>query len=63
MSNNTLREKFNFYFSRVFFLLVLTKLWFWEEDWPLVYHSMKFWDFPDISKFPKILSFKLFRNL
>ena len=31
------------------FLLVITKFSFWQEDWALVYHSMKFWDFPDIS--------------
>ena len=28
----------------------------WEEDWALSYNSIKFWDFPDISYFPKILS-------
>ena len=45
------------------FLLVLTKFSFWEEDWALGYNSMKIWDFPDISKFPKILSLQSFGNL
>ena len=31
------------------FLLVLTKLSFWQEDWALGYQSMKFRHFPDIS--------------
>ena len=30
-------------------LLVLTKLSFWQEDWRLGHHSMKFRYFPDIS--------------
>ena len=56
-----LREKFNFCFSRDF-LLVLTKFSFWQQDWALGYHSMKFRHFPNISWFPKILSLKLFAN-
>ena len=31
------------------FLLVLTEFLFWQMDWVLGYHSMEFWDFPDIS--------------
>ena len=33
-----------------------------EGDWALSYHSMEFKQFPDISYFPKILSFKSFGN-
>ena len=40
------------------FCLVLKGFWFWEEDWALGYNSMGFWDFPEISWFPKILSLK-----
>ena len=36
-------------------LMVATKCLFWEDDWALNYHSMKCWDFPDLSWFPKIL--------
>ena len=32
-------------------------------SWALGYNSMKFWDLPDRSYFPKILSFKLFGML
>ena len=39
-------------------LLVLTKASFREQDWALGNNSTKFWDFPDIFKFPKILSHK-----
>ena len=39
--------KVSFLFSKSF-LLVLTKLAFWHEDWEL-YHSMKFRHFPNIS--------------
>ena len=28
---------------------MLTKLSFWQQDWALGYHSMKFRQFPDIS--------------
>ena len=46
--NGTLREKFSLgFFKR--FLLVLTKFSFWQGDWALGYHSMKFRHFPDIS--------------
>ena len=41
-------------------MLVVPKFLFWEEDWALIYNSMKFWDFPDLYQFPKILSLKLF---
>ena len=37
-------------------LLVLTKFSFWQEDWTLDYYSMKFYDFSDISYFPKVLA-------
>ena len=30
-------------------LLALKKLWFWQKDWVLGYHSMEFKHFPDIS--------------
>ena len=42
------------------FLLVLKKKLFWEYGLALGYNSMKFWDFPNISLFPKILSLKSF---
>ena len=41
-------EKFNFCFSKSF-LVVLTKFSFWQEDWALGYHSIRFRLFPDIS--------------
>ena len=44
-------------------MLILTKLSFWKEDWTLCYSSMKFWYFPDISHFPKILNLSSFCNL
>ena len=44
------------------FLLVLTKFSFWQEEWVLGYHSMKFRHLPDISLFPMILSYKSFDN-
>ena len=44
-------------------MLILTKLSFWKEDWTLCYSSMKFWYFPDISHFPKILNLSSFWNL
>ena len=31
------------------FLLVLTRLRFWQGDWAPGYHSMGIWDFPDFS--------------
>ena len=40
--------KFEFLFFSSF-LLALTKILFWEDDWALGYHSMKFRDFPDVS--------------
>ena len=39
---------FNFYYSSAFCLYQQKNL-FWEEDWALVYNSMTFWDFPDLS--------------
>ena len=42
-------------------LLVLTKKFFWKENWTLSY-NVKLWDFPDISAFSKILSLKSFGN-
>ena len=47
--NSALPEKFNPIFEQ--FLLVLTKLSFWEEDWTLGYNSLKIWDLPDIPDF------------
>ena len=52
-------RKFNFCFCRVF-LLVLTNFDFWQEQWALGYHLMKFRQFLDISKFPQIFSLKPF---
>ena len=46
------------FFSR--FLIVLTRFPFREGDQTLGNNSMKFWDFPDISWFPKILILKSF---
>ena len=37
--------------------LALMGLSFWRGNWALGYHSMGFRHFPDISEFPKILSF------
>ena len=48
MWNSALWEKFNFYFQRVF-LLVLTKFSFWEEDWALGHTFMKFWHHSELS--------------
>ena len=45
-------EKFSFFFPGVF-------CWCWHNfggDWVLGYNSMKFWDYSDLSWFPKILS-------
>ena len=53
--------KFSFYFQE--FLASIEKNdSFLQGDWALVYNSSKFWDFLDISEFPKILSLKLFWN-
>ena len=55
------REGFNICFFRMF-LVLLPKLSFWRGDWALGYHSMGFGHFPDISRFPKILSLQSFSN-
>ena len=63
MWNIAVREKFFVFQKFLFFksvLLILTKFSFWQEDWALGYHFMKFWDFPYISQFPK--SYKSFFN-
>ena len=52
MWNNTTTVKFQFLFLSSF-LLLLTKPLFSEEDWALAYNSLKFYDFLDISLFPK----------
>ena len=57
--NSALREKFNFSY---FILASNEKMFMLTLTWALVYNSSKFWDFPDISIFPKILSFKSFGN-
>ena len=59
--NSALQEKFNFYFSTVF-LLVLRKFSFWEEDSAIGYNSIKWWDFSNIAYFRKVLSLKSFGN-
>ena len=46
--------KAQFLFFRKF-LLVLKKFSSWEEIWALSYNPVKFWDFPNISYFSKIL--------
>ena len=46
MSNTALRESLLFIFLKV---LVSTKFLFWQEDWTLGYHSIKFRNFADIS--------------
>ena len=35
----------------------------WEENWVLDYNYIKFWDFSDLSWFPKIIRLKSFGNL
>ena len=47
MRNSEIRESSIFFSS---FLLVTTKLLFWEENWALAYNSIKFSDFPDLSR-------------
>ena len=42
------------------YLLVLTKFLFQEEEWTLSNNSIKFWNFPNISQFPKILNVESF---
>ena len=49
MWNSALREKFNFSF-----LVVFKKLSFWQGEWALGYHCMKFRHFSDLI-LPKIL--------
>ena len=44
------------------FLLTVTKFSFQGEEWSLSNNSMKVWDFPYISQFPKILSLTLIGN-
>ena len=57
MRNSPLREKFSFYFSRVFSSIsVVTKLSFWRRGWALGYRSMKFETF---SKIPNFLRSKI----
>ena len=70
MWRRALKKNLDFYFSKeksgflffMSFFLVLKKFTFWEEDWRLGYNSMKFWDFPNISQVPKVLSLQLFGN-
>ena len=45
------------------FILILTKLSFWQGDWALGFHSMELRQFPGVSKFPKIVSLKSISNL
>ena len=40
--------KVSFFFPKSF-LLVLLKFSYWEEDWALGHHSVKFREFPNIS--------------
>ena len=55
MWNSALRKKLSFYFSGVF-AKYWKKILCWKEDWALVCNSSKFWDFPGISYFSKVLS-------
>ena len=41
-------------------MLALKKFSFWQEDWALGYVSVRFWDFPGFSQFPKIISLQSF---
>ena len=45
------------------FFGVLTKFTFREGNWALAYNFMTSWDFPNISKSPKIFSITSFSNL
>ena len=51
MWDSALREEFRGRFISGFrsFLLVLTKLSFWQGGWALGYHSVGFRHFPDVS--------------
>ena len=61
--NNALRNKFSFYFSALFLLVSAISLFFWwGGGLGPGYNSMGFWDFPDLSNFPKILSLTSFGN-
>ena len=42
--------------------MLFSKFNFWKVDWALAYVSTQIWPFPNISQFPKILSFKSFDN-
>ena len=44
------------------FLQVLMEYSFWEGEWALVSNSMKFWDFSEITEFPKVLRPRMFGN-
>ena len=48
--NNSESDTFYAVLTSVFeeFVLVWGKFWFWQEEWVLGYHSMKFRHFPDI---------------
>ena len=59
--DEALRERFNRYFSGLF-LLVLAKFSFWQGEWALGYHFLRFRPFPNVSQFPKILSPKTLGN-
>ena len=58
MWNSAQREKFNFVFQ--VFSASINKISFWQGDWALVYGSMKFRQFLDISWFPKTISLFFF---
>ena len=58
--DSALWEKFDFCFFRRF-LLVLPTFSSWEEDWALRNNSMKFWDFPDISRVLSCLATRVYQ--
>ena len=49
-------------FQELFASIEILFFFWWGEHWALGYNSIKFWDFPDISWFPKILCLKSFGN-
>ena len=60
MWNTTQQENFNFYFQQLFDSI--DQFFGGEIDWTVGYNCMKFWDFPDLSYFPKILILSRFAN-
>ena len=55
-------RKLSYKLLRYFWPLVL-KINFWKGEWELGYVTNPLWDWPNISKYHKILGFKSFSNL